>query len=347
MTDELEKNELEKPVGTAEASEKVNPQKSASEAENKELEAAAQALDQLAESEKTLLPETRRYFDGKEQNHENIIQLIGEAERELADLKLRKALMESDFTPLLDYYHKIFLTKELEASTVAEASAIEYLTYELLKPLEKIGLHYSQTVFDTWETKHFQIHYRKQEDQKLVFELLMPPSFANSKTPVITLLEVDTKAKQAKLFNEAAFTLLELCHAKHLYTVGQLSILNLRVNEVIAHLRELGFDVLDNLLDSSKPLALTVDLPYQVGEKVLDEVFITTMNHDEFDFEKLAAKEYQVQLERSQTVTIAQVPQFKDVTKITLNTADLNKSLLEFFGQYSFLVPLVVKEASN
>lgn len=101
------------------------------------------------------ITENPGYLEGKEQDHQDIVSLIETAEAELADLRMRKDLIESDFPQLLESYDRFILNEE-PISTIGKTSLIEYFTYELLKPLNDIGLERSNSAYDTWKTRHFR-----------------------------------------------------------------------------------------------------------------------------------------------------------------------------------------------
>lgn len=52
------------------------------------------------------------YYAVKAQDHQRIESLIEQAENELADLKLRKSIMEADFSGLLAHYRQLILTDQ-------------------------------------------------------------------------------------------------------------------------------------------------------------------------------------------------------------------------------------------
>lgn len=298
----------------------------------------------VPKNESTISEQSQFYFAGKAENHNNIIEWIGEAERELADLKLRKALMEADFEQLLAYVKEIFVENSLPASTIAKTSLLEYFTFELFKPLTSADLTLSQTEFEVWQTKNFSLGYQLINQKEIQVNLSINQTTNQQVVAPITLLTVFPETMAIQVKNEAVYTLLKKCHAERVYTIGQVSMVNFQLNEVLTHLKKLGFTFNENLLDNSKPLHLTVELAYEVSADILDEIFITTMQHPEFDFDVLAHKQYLIQLENNQTVTVT--IEHDAVTEITLNTDQLTKSLLEFFGQYSFLVPLVIDATS-
>lgn len=279
------------------------------------------------------------YFDVKHQDHSNIVEMIDESEKALADLRFRKALVEADFSELLAAYNDVFVEKSIPASTIAKSSLLEYFTFELLKPLDKIDLQLAGDRFESWETKHFILNFALVEEKIIEFQLVMPSATGDRFTNPIRLMQVDPAAMEVTVLNRGVLSLLKDCYGSHIYSSGQLSFVNHQMNEVMNHMRKLGFTVQDNLLDNSKPLNMAFDLPYVVSDEVLDDIFITTMNNKEYDFFKNATEDYTIDLGHEQTVN---VQQNERTTSIALDTSKMNKSILEFFGFYPFLVPLIM-----
>lgn len=281
------------------------------------------------------------YFDNREKNYHDLQQLIDEAEKELADLKFRKVLMESDFPTLLDYFKSVFIERKLTISAIAKSSLLEYFTFELLKPLESNDLRLSNDEFATWRTKHFSLTYRLVNHKEILFSLMMPTPEGKARKNKLPLLLVQPETMHAQIKNQAVFDLLTDCYIKRIYTSGQNSIFSHQMNEVMNHMQTLGFTFTDNLLDNTKPLQLTYTLPRQADTKTIDDIFITTMDNQRYDFKKRAEDLFVVELGNEQTVTIKQDDK-SSTTTLTLDTNHVNKSLIEFFGAYPFLVPLAL-----
>ena len=271
-----------------------------------------------APSAKPVSDSSLNYYDNRNENYQDLLRLIEDAEKEIADLKFRKVLMESDFPTLLDYFKKIFVDEEFSISAIAKGALLEYFTFELIKPLENYGLHLSTNDFSTWESKHFNLSYRLTSANVINFSFMMPTSDGKFRNEKIKLMEVYPESMTVTVLNDAVLTLLKDCYNKHIYTSGQNSMFSREMNDVMAHMKELGFDFDDNLLD-----------------------FITTMNNDNYDFKKVGEHSYLVALDGNQTVTIEQSPK-DESSSLKLNTDRKNKSLIEFFGTYPFLVPLTI-----
>ena len=283
------------------------------------------------------------YYDNRSENYQDLLRLIDDAEKEIADLKFRKVLMESDFPTLLDYFRKIYLKEEFSISAIAKGALLEYITFELIKPLENYGLYLSTNDFSTWESKHFNLSYRLTNENVINFSFMMPTSDGKFRNEKIKLMQVYPETMKVTVLDEAVLTLLRDCYNKHIYTSGQNSMFSREMNDVMAHMKELGFEFDDNLLDNSKPLDLTVDLHHKTPVDVLDRIFITTMNNENYDFKKIDENSYLIALDGNQTVTIEQNLQ-DESSSLKLNTDRKNKSLIEFFGSYPFLVPLSITE---
>ena len=80
-----------------------------------------------------------QYQIKKTSYQKEIMQWIKEAEEELADLYLRKALLEADFETLLQQYRQLILAQQ-PFSTIAKTNLLEYLSYYLLEPFHSIGM---------------------------------------------------------------------------------------------------------------------------------------------------------------------------------------------------------------
>ncbi|MGX7203716.1 hypothetical protein [Enterococcus pingfangensis] len=292
-------------------------------------------------STKPVSDSSLNYYDNREENYQDLLLLIADAEKEIADLKFRKVLMESDFPALLDYFKQIFLTEELTVSAIAKGALLEYFTFELIKPLQNQELYLSTNEFSTWESKHFNLSYRLTSANEILFSFMMPTSDGKFRSSKIKLMEVAPETMKVTVFNDAVLTLLKDCYNKHIYTSGQNSMFSREMNDVMAHMKELGFEFADNLLDNSKPLDLSVDLHHKTPIDVLDKIFITAMENEEYDFKKIDQNSYLIALNDNQTVTIKTVDQN---SSLKLDTDRKNKSLIEFFGSYPFLVPLTITD---
>lgn len=293
-------------------------------------------------STKPVSDSSLNYYDNREENYQDLLLLIADAEKEIADLKFRKVLMESDFPTLLDYFKQIFIDEKLSVSAIAKGALLEYFTFELIKPLQNQELYLSTNEFSTWESKHFNLAYRLTSTNEILFSFMMPTSDGKFRNEKIKLMEVAPETMRVKVLDNAVLTLLKDCYNKHIYTSGQNSMFSREMNDVIANMKELGFEFEENLLDNSKPLDLSVDLHHKTPVDVLDKIFITTMNHKEYDFKKIGENSYLVALNDHQTVTIKQSAD--QTTSLKLDTDRKNKSLIEFFGSYPFLVPLTITD---
>ena len=149
----------------------------------------------------------------------------------------------------------------------------------MIKPLENYGLYLSTNDFSTWESKHFNLSYRLTNENVINFSFMMPTSDGKFRNEKIKLMQVYPETMKVTVLDEAVLTLLRDCYNKHIYTSGQNSMFSREMNDVMAHMKELGFEFDDNLLDNSKPLDLTVDLHHKTPVDVLDRIFITTMNN--------------------------------------------------------------------
>ena len=204
--EELEKNEeleaqsLAETTVTEEAIE-TDPENSSnhSASEDDLLDENEQVTSEQLEAIESSHPHEARenqvYLETKEKDHQDIVLLIETAEAELADLRLRKYLLESDFSQLLDAFERYILKAE-PISPIGKTSLIEYFTYELLKPLNDIGLKFSNTTYDTWETRHFSINYRLNDSNQLVFSFVLPTIDQRYQVESLNLLEVSPETME-------------------------------------------------------------------------------------------------------------------------------------------------------
>ncbi|KAF1296482.1 hypothetical protein BAU15_15400 [Enterococcus sp. JM4C] len=283
------------------------------------------------------------YYEKKEQNRSNIVDMIQVAETELADLKLRKALMESEFPELLGYYQNLLLdgSKYPEMSTIAQATLLEYITYELLKPLTHIGLKYSTSELDSWETVHFQIYYLLGESNRLKFGFKLKPINNKYEAAYMEMFELDLKSMEVAIDDNQVLALIRYWSVDNMYSSVQLSVLNHELNQLLTHFKALGFKVAASLLDNGKPLDLHLESAFELSADILDSIFIIAMSTSEYDMEKTGDYSYEILLDKEQSLSVEANEQGN--TNIDIQTGRINRSILDFFGSYPFLVPLMVR----
>lgn len=280
-----------------------------------------------------------RYYQNKEADHQEIEQLIATAERELADLKLRKALMEADFPQLLQYYQELILPRE-SISPIAKKTLLEYFSYELLKPLASVGLEQGNS-YDIWQSKHFLVQYQLNDSQNLALNFKMTPIDNRFTTDFINLMTVKPGELIIEVEDNQVLELIRQWHVEHVFSANQLSLINYDLNQLLSHFRELGFSISPSLLDNAHPLQVRLDSEFPLEESVLDDIFIKTMENPDYDFETLVNQQYQVLLDQEQKLTISQTEEGE--TSLFVDSDNRRRSLLDFFTSYPFLVPLMVR----
>ncbi|MGM0124298.1 hypothetical protein IGI37_001672 [Enterococcus sp. AZ194] len=314
------------------------------EATNLDVEHAVNTADSVSSTKELELSKAElAYYEKKEQNRKNIVDMIQVAESELADLKLRKSLMESDFPELLSYYQELLLDGSTypEMSTIAQATLLEYITYELLKPLTHIGLKYSLAELDNWETVHFQIRYSLGEGNRLQFAFKMKPINNKYEAAYMDMFELDLDSKEVAINDDQVLALIRYWSVDNLYSSVQLSVLNHELNQLIVHFKTLGFNVDESLLDNSKPLDLHLESAFELSTEILDNIFIITMSNPEYDMEKIGEYGYEILLDKEQSLAV-EVNEHGH-SNLNIQTGRTNRSILDFFGSYPFLVPLMVR----
>ena len=293
------------------------------------------------EERKPAVDENQLYLDSKEKDHLDIVSMIETAEIELADLRLRKYLIEADFSGLLDSFDR-YLLKDEPISPIGKTSLIEYFTYELLKPLNDIGLELSTTTYDRWETRHFSINYSLDEQNHLIFSFVLPTIDQRYQVESINLLEVIPETMEVTVQDDRVLSLIRYWSVDRVFSAGQITIFNHKLNQLLAHARKLGFIVNQTLLDNTKPLHLNLQSEFEFSESVLDDIFIVAMKNPQYDFEKLTEEKFKVLLDKGQSLTITKNEQ--NQTGLTISSGDYHRSVIDFFINYEFLVPLMVRK---
>lgn len=331
----IEDSSILEEVETTVESETVEGIETDSEMESEELSAAEDKINREVPRDSS----QERYYQNKEGDHQEIQQLITTAERELADLKLRKALMEADFSQLLQYYQELILPKE-PISPIAKKTLLEYFSYELLKPLASVGLEQTNS-YDVWQSKHFLIQYQLNDRQDLALNFKMTPIDSRFTTDFINLMTVKPGELVVEVEDNQVLELIRQWHVEHVFSANQLSLINYDLNQLLSHFRTLGFSISPSLLDNAQPLQVRLDSEFPLEEAVLDDIFIKTMENPEYDFETLVNQQYQVLLDQEQKMTISQTEQGE--TSLFVDSDNRRRSLLDFFTSYPFLVPLMVR----
>lgn len=328
---------------TEEFETKINEKKVITPDETETKEATVEQSEEVSRTKELELTKSEiAYYEKKEKNRNNIIDMIQVAEEELADLKLRKSLMESEFPELLTYYQKLLLeSSSLEISSIAQATLLEYMTYELLKPLTHIGLKYSLAEQDSWETVHFQIHYAITEQSQLKFAFKMKPINNKYQPTYMDIFKLDIGSMKVDVDDNQVLALIRYWSVDKLYSSVQLSVLNHELNQLLIHFKGLGFTVEESLLDNGKPLDLHLESAFELSTDILDNIFIIAMSNSEYDMEKTGEYSYEVLLDKEQSLSV-EVNEYGN-TNIDIQTGRINRSILDFFGSYPFLVPLMLR----
>ncbi|MGX7133193.1 hypothetical protein [Enterococcus songbeiensis] len=286
------------------------------------------------------LTPVEEYYQTKETDRQEIVRLIEAAEEELADLRLRKSLMEADFDQLLAKYKELLSTDQ-RISPIAKKTLLEYFSYELMKPLATVGLQPSGIAYDIWSTKHFYLRYQLNAEDQLLFSFKLIPLDQKFTTEFMPLLTIQPDSMEVAVDDEQLLELIRLWHAEKIFSKDQLSLVNYDLNLLLSHFRQLEFVVQPSLLDNTQPLAVSLESEYPLQEKILDEIFITAMENPDYDFEKNSGVSYEVLLDQNQRLLISGFE--NGHTKLFIDSDQRKRSLLDFFTSYPFLVPLMVR----
>ncbi|MHC5267842.1 hypothetical protein ACYSNO_01450 [Enterococcus sp. LJL98] len=275
----------------------------------------------------------------KKDYQQEVLNWIKDAEAELADLYLRKSLLEADFETLLAEYKAYILSKKA-ISTIAKTNLLEYFSYDLLRPFHEIGMEQTEH-YNTWETRHFFVAYQLDETDRLVFHFklkVIDDRFLVDYLPLITL---DIEKMTATVEEEQVHTLISLWYSDKFLSRSQLSLFNQDLNGLFIHFQSLGFTVLPSLLDNTQPLAFHLTSHFPMTDAILDRIFITAMESEDYDFDQLTDGTYRVQLTQGQNIVIETLEQ---TTKLFVDSNQRRRSILDFATSYPFLVPLFVQE---
>ena len=285
--------------------------------------------------------ENQAYLSGKQNDHEDIVNLIAAAEEELADLRLRKYLIEADFNELLVAYHR-YVLEDTPISTIAKTSLIEYFAYELLKPLNDTGLELSKQAYDVWETRYFSINYSLTPQKELMFSFVLPTIDQRYQVESINLMRVSPEHMTIEIDDDRVLALIRHWSVERVFSASQITIFNHKLNQLFAYARKLGFTVDQTLLDNTKPLRLDIASKFPATQEVLDDIFIVAMKNPQYDMEKLDSTTYKVLLDKGQSLQISLKDQTQ--TDLAISSGDYHRSVIDFFINYEFLVPLMVRK---
>lgn len=89
---------------------------------------------------------------------------------------------------------------------------------------------------------------------------------------------------------------------------------------------------------------MDLETEFPITTDILDQIFITTMENQGYDFVKAEYEDYEIFLDKKQRLTIRMAD---DRTHLFIDSDRRKRSLLDFFTSYEFLVPLVVPSYSH
>lgn len=267
-----------------------------------------------------------------------IMTWIKDAEAELTDLYLRKSLLEADFETLLNQYKELILPHNT-ISTIAKTNLLEYFSYDLLKPFHEIGMEQTEH-YNTWETRHFFVAYQLDEADQLVLHFKLKVIDDRFYVDYLPLITLNIEKMTVTVEEKQVHTLISLWHSDKFLSRSQLSLFNQDLNGLLLHFKELGFEVLPSLLDNTQALSLNITSDFPMTASILDQIFITTMESEEYDFDKIEENTYRVQLTQGQKIIIYVK---EDETDLFIDSNHRRRSILDFVTSYPFLVPLLVQ----
>ncbi|HLQ39355.1 MAG TPA: hypothetical protein VK118_00130 [Tetragenococcus sp.] len=278
------------------------------------------------------------FYEEKAQNHAEMVLWIASAEKELADLRLRKSLLEADFPTLLSEYRRLVVS-DAAISTIAKTSLLSYLTYELLKPLKDSDLEQTESI-NIWEAKHFFIQYQLNDKKELALSFKMEVIDNRFDAPFMPIILLNPQDMTVMIDESQILELIRFWYSEKVFSRNQLSLINYDLNKLLSHFKALGFEVMPSLLDNTRALSVDLESELSLETSILDTIFITTMENNEYDFDKIGKKKYQVKLNQDQQVFINDE---NGATHLFIDSNNRRRSILDFFTSYPFFVPLVVR----
>ncbi|MGO2853092.1 MAG: hypothetical protein ACTIBS_03705 [Tetragenococcus koreensis] len=279
------------------------------------------------------------YYEEKAQNHAEMVSWIASAEKELADLRLRKALLEADFPGLLNEYRRLIVT-DAAISTVAKTNLLAYLTYELLRPLSDATLKQTDS-YNIWQAKYFLVKYQLTDKRELALSFKMNVIDTRFAAKFMPLILLDLQEMSVTVDERQVLELIRLWYSEKIFSRNQLSLINYDLNRLLENFKKLGFAVSPSLLDNTQALSVDLESEFPLATGILDSIFITTMESSEYDFDKIGQANYQVKLNQEQNVYIHSE---KNKTHLFIDSNNRRRSILDFFTHYPFFVPLIVRD---
>lgn len=286
------------------------------------------------------VPSETIYDETKSRDHQKILTLIEAAEAELRDLKLRKEIMEANFSQLTQLFHNYLINAQV-ISALAKQTLVEYLSYELLRPLANQKLNKGNN-FNLWTAKHFQVLHHLDEKNRIIFEFQMNVLDQRIVPDFIPLLAFDIEDFSVEIFDHQIAVFIRLWYEEGIYSRNQLALFNHDLNQLLNYARQLGFVVERSLLDNTYQLDAHFTSQNPLSTKIIDQLFIDTMENDSYDFNLLSEQAYQVLLDHQQAVEISFDE--KNHAQLEIKTATQKRSILDFLTSYPFLVPLLIGE---
>jgi hypothetical protein len=287
-----------------------------------------------------LAPKCHPYEDIKKLEQQALIQQIEQTEASLVNLYLHKKLIEADFAELLLSYQNL-IKKKIPFSKELYRQLIEYFSFELLKPLPILRFESNES-YSIWRMKHFVVLSQVNEQQDLVFSLSFDINAPSDELSYLPLLVIKPAEMLVEINEDQILRLINLWYGIKMLSTEQLSFINADLNILLDYFRKLGFANQPSLLDQSCMLNQELYLANGVEAKVLDAIFIATMETDEYDFDKIDTYVYRVSLAQGLNF---EINNYLEKTKVKLHSNKCRGSILDFVIRYSFLVPLIVESS--
>lgn len=112
---------------------------------------------------------------------------------------------------------------------------------------------------------------------ELVFSFVLPTIDQRYQVESMSLLNVSPETMEINVQDDRVLSLIRHWSVDRVFSAGQITIFNHKLNQLLAHARTLGFTVNQTLLDNTKPLRLNLQSEFELTNEVLDDIFIVAM----------------------------------------------------------------------
>ncbi len=100
----------------------------------------------------------------------------------------------------------------------------------------------------------------------MIFSFVLPTIDQRYQVESINLLEVIPETMEVTVQDDRVLSLIRYWSVDRVFSAGQITIFNHKLNQLLAHARKSGFIVNQTLLDNTKPLHLNLQSEFEFSE---------------------------------------------------------------------------------